>query len=99
MDLELSFDAELWQWQGDGGWHFVTLPPEVAAEVRDRVPVRRGFGSVRVTVEVGTSRWQTSLFPDTKSGSFVLPVKEPVRRANDLVTGDRVAVTISVAAD
>ena len=96
MVLEVTFDAELWQWEGDGGWHFVTLPGDVAAEVRDRVPVRRGFGSVRVTATVGTSTWQTSVFPDTKTGSFVLPVKAPVRRANDIVAGDRIKVAIVV---
>lgn len=97
MALELSFDAEVWRYEGEGGWHFVTLPADVAAEVRDHVPVRRGFGSVRVAVVIGTSRWQTSIFPDSRSGSFVLPVKEQVRRANDLVAGDRVAVSITVA--
>lgn len=97
MALELTFEAELWRYEGDAAWYFVTLPADVAAEVRDHVPVRRGFGSVRVTVEVGASRWQTSLFPDTKTGSFVLPVKAQVRKANDIVEGDRVTVSIAVA--
>ena len=92
--MTLSFVAPLWQWEGEGGWHFVTLPAEVADEVRDHAPPRRGFGSVRVTVVVGESTWQTSLFPETKTGSYVLPVKEPVRRANDLVVGDQVQVSI-----
>lgn len=95
--MELTFEAELWQYEGDGGWHFVTLPPEVAAEVRDSVPPRRGFGSVRVSVAIGESRWDTSLFPDSTSSSFVLPVKAAVRRANDLLPGDRVRVTVTLA--
>ena len=51
---------------------------------------RRGFGSVKVTVEVGASRWQTSLFPQ-KSGGWFLPVKKPVRLAEGLDFGDEVA--------
>lgn len=94
--MDLSFSATLWQWEGEGGWHFVTLPADVADEVREHAPPRRGFGSVRVTVVVGESRWQTSLFPETKSGSYVLPVKEQVRRANDLLAGDQVKATISL---
>lgn len=94
--MHLTFEAELWQYDGDGGWHFVTLPADVAAEVREQVPPRRGFGSVRVTAMVGESRWQTSLFPESRSGSYVLPVKAPVRRANDLLPGDLVTVRLSL---
>ena len=96
MALELSFDAELWQYEGDGGWHFVTLPVDLADEVREQVPRRPGFGSVRVSAVVGDTRWQTSLFPEAASRSYVLPVKQQVRRANDLLPGDRVTVRITV---
>ncbi|HEU0133125.1 MAG TPA: DUF1905 domain-containing protein [Mycobacteriales bacterium] len=94
--MELAFEAELWQHGGEGGWCFVTLPVEVADEVRDVVPAGNGFGSRRVTAEIGESRWQTSLFPERASGSFVLPVKQPVRRANDLLPGDRVRVRLAL---
>lgn len=97
MALELTFDAELWRYEGEGGWYFVTLPVELADEVRDHVPPRAGFGSVRVTAVVGEFRWQTSLFPDTRSKSYVLPVKAAVRRANDLEAGDRVTVRVGFA--
>ena len=50
---------------------------------------RRGFGSVKVTVCVGESRWQTSLFPQ-KSGGRFLPIKKPVRLAEGLDFGDSV---------
>jgi hypothetical protein len=95
--LEWSFTAELWQHDGDGGWHFVTLPLDVADEIHEEVPRRGGFGSVRVTAVVGESRWATSLFPESRSRSFVLPVKQQVRRANDLLPGDPVTVRITVA--
>lgn len=97
MTLELAFNAELWLYDGDAPWHFVTLPEDLADEIREHVPVRRGFGSVRVTAVVGETRWQTSLFPDSKSRSFVLPMKQEVRRSNGLVAGDRVAVRLTVA--
>ena len=56
----------------------------------------KGLGSIRVTVTVGRSTWDTSLFPDKATGSFVLPVKKEVRRANQLVAGDAVDVTLRV---
>ena len=50
---------------------------------------RRGFGSVKVAVTVGASRWSTSLFPQ-KSGGWFLPIKKPVRIAEGLEYGDEV---------
>ena len=95
MALELAFEAELWQHDSPGGWHFVTVSREVGDEVRERAD-RRGFGSVRVTAAVGGSSWRTSVFPDAASGSFLLPVKQPVRRAEGLGAGDVVRVVLHV---
>ena len=56
---------------------------------------RRGFGSVKVTVTLGESRWQTSLFPN-KDGSWFLPVKKPVRMAEGLVEGEEIEVELEL---
>jgi hypothetical protein len=97
--VEVTFDAQLWQHDGPGGWHFVTLPLEVADELRDLAPRGRpGFGSLRVTATIGDSTWRTSVFPDAKSRSYVLPVKQQVRRTNHLLAGDVVTVSLEVGA-
>ena len=60
----------------------------------------RGFGSVRVSVQVGSTRWHTSVFPDDGgSGGFVLPVKKAVRAAHDVEEGDDLTVTLEVRGD
>jgi hypothetical protein len=104
MSESWTFTAPLWRWSAKqestdpGSWSFVTLPIEVAEEVRDSLVVPpRGFGSVKVEVEVGESRWSTSVFPDKESGSYVLPVKQAVRRANGIEEGDSVSVTLRLA--
>ena len=97
--MSWTFQAPLWEWGGESAWHFVTLPDEVAEQVRDetdRVP-RRGFGSIRVSVTSGGSTWQTSLFPHKESGSFLLPMKRPVRQAEGLEVGEPVDLTITLA--
>ena len=97
-----TFTAPLWRWaarkesDSSGSWCFVTLPLEVADEVRQRAGEPRGFGSVRVHAEVGSTTWDTSVFPDAGSGSFVLPVKQAVRRAAGVEEGDDLTVTLSV---
>ena len=93
-----GFQAELWEWQAKGGWFFVTLPAELADDIRARTDdgLRRGFGSVRVEATIGGSTWRTSVFPDTASGSFVLPVKKPVRLAERIEPGDAVDVSLVI---
>jgi hypothetical protein len=95
--VRTSFTAELWAYGDEpSSWHFVTLPVEVADEIRDEAGPRPGFGSIRVSATLGGTTWPTSLFPEAQGGSMVLPVKKRVRRAEGLEAGDRCAVTVEV---
>jgi hypothetical protein len=98
--VQAEFSAKLWAYGDEpGSWHFVTLPVEVADELRDHADSagpRRGFGSIRVSATIGSTTWQTSLFPDTKRGSMLLPVKKLVRVAEDLEPGDSCMVTVEI---
>jgi Domain of unknown function (DUF1905) len=85
-----TFDvvAPLWQHEGAGGWYFMSLPADVAADIDELTTgLRHGFGSVRVAVTVGSSSWRTSVFPDAGRGTYVLPVKKAVRVAERLEAG------------
>lgn len=94
---EYSFSAELWEWEAQASWFFVSVPEEIADDIEELHGAHAGgFGSIRVKVAVGGSRWATSLFPDKKRGTYVLPVKKPVRVAEGLEVGDRVPVTLTV---
>ena len=96
--MTFRFPAELWLHSGDAGWHFVTLPTDVADEIDDLTSGnRRGFGSVRVTATIGSTTWDTSIFPDTASESFVLPVKKQVRTRENVGAGETVEVTLRLA--
>lgn len=89
-----EFTTELWRHSGDAPWCFVTIPKDVADDIDARVGERAGFGSVPVVVSVGATTWQTSLFPDNSSASFVLPVKKAVRRAEGLEVGEPVSIRL-----
>lgn len=94
-----QFEAQLWLYPGEGGWHFVTLPEDLADEFGDlHEDDERGFGSLPVEVTIGGTTWQTSIFPDRVSASYLLPVKKSVRTAERLVEGDSVYVSLRVAA-
>jgi hypothetical protein len=93
--VRFDFEAELWLYPGDVGWVFASLPPDVADEVLDVAPRIGGFGSVGVEVTIGDTTWRTSLFPDSKRATYLLPVKQAVRRAEGLALGDTVRVTVT----
>lgn len=94
--MRYEFSAELWMHHG-GSWHFVTLPFDESDEIEEVMHGRTGgFGSVRVRVTVGSSTWETSLFPDSKAKAYVLPIKAPVRRAEGLTLGEPVRITLDL---
>ena len=57
---------------------------------------KRGFGSARVTVTIGHTGWQTSVFPEKASGGWFLPVKKAVREGEGLAEGDMVRAIIAL---
>ena len=96
MNPTFEFRTELYLWKPEGSWVFATVPLDVSDEIDEIVPDRRGFGSVRVEVQVGETTWRTSVFPDSSSGCFVLPVKQGVRRAERIDVGDEVDLELTV---
>ena len=92
-----TFDTELWRYDGDAAWYFVSLPTGLADAIRDEHgPLSSGFGSIKVSVRIGSSRWETSVFPDRRRGTYLLPVKKSVRLAEGLDAGDTVLVEFTV---
>jgi hypothetical protein len=92
-----SFHAELWLYPGAAPWHFITLPTLIAEKLRARVmrAPRRGWGVIPVSLTIGITTWDTSIFP-TRGGGYDVPIKKAVRTAEHIATGDRVLVTLSL---
>lgn len=92
-----EFGAKLWRANAASAWHFVTLPKDIAARIRTVASGgMNAFGSLRIKARIGRTAWKTSLFMDTKLGSFVLPVKAEVRRAEKIADGDTAQVHIEI---
>ncbi len=98
MAHEHRFEAVVWEYQGgQGSWHFISVPTDVADAIADEAGDQtRGFGSVRVDVRIGQTRWQTSLFPDRSRGTYLLPLKTAVRQAEGLAEGDPASVRLTL---
>lgn len=93
--MELEFTGEMFSWRGPAPYHFVAVPEDEAAALQDTAAaVTYGWGMVPVAVEVGETRWTTSLWP--KDGGYVVPIKLMVQRAEQLEVGDRVTLRLTV---
>lgn len=91
--------AKLWRYPGKAAWYFLTLPSKEAQEIKDRYSiVKKGFGSLPITATIGETSWATSIFPDRKIGSYLLPVKAEVRQRENINQDDRVTVSVEVRA-
>jgi hypothetical protein len=79
------------------GWHFVSVDKKQSEDIKEKYGKhQRGFGSIRVTVTVGKTSWKTSIFPDKKSGTYVLPLKAGVRKKEGIEKGDSLSFTLEV---
>lgn len=93
---DFTVRTEVWRYKG-GAWHFASLPKKQAAEIRRRFgSTARGWGSIRVRVTVGETQWDTSLFPERKSATYLFAIKASVRKAESIAAGDRITAQVHV---
>ena len=93
--LELTIEGEVWYWRGPAPYHFVTLPDAAADQVRGIASlVSYGWGMIPVAGTIGATTFTTSLWP--KDGSFVVPLKDAVRHAEDIELGDDIVIELLV---
>ncbi len=93
----LEFSGEVWHWRGPAPFHFVTVPEAESAELHDVSPlVSYGWGCIPVSARIGRTNWTTSLFP--KDGGYIVPLKDAVRRAEQVALGDAVTIRLDIAA-
>lgn len=95
--MDCTFMADLWQYDGESPWGFVTLPAELSQDIRAKHGrSTTSVGSIKVTVTIGATRWATSLFPERSHRRYVLPIQESVRTAERLEAGSPVVVRIEL---
>lgn len=98
MVRSFSFKATARLWPGEtAAWHFALVPKDVSKTLRDKHKSRhRGWNSIKVRLSLGKTKWDTSIFFDTKSGQYLLPLKAQVRRQEGIFDGDEVDITMSI---
>jgi hypothetical protein len=91
--VELEFSGAIIHWRGPSPFHFVTVPDEESAAIEAvSSVVTYGWGAIPVRARIGRTDFTTSLFP--KGDLYLVPVKDAVRRAEQLTLGDEVTVRL-----
>lgn len=91
----IEFSGKIWYWRGPSPFHFVTVPDELSSDLKAILGfVTYGWGMIPVNVRIGNTEWKTSLFP--KDGRYIVPIKDLVRKAENLELDDEVTVWLQV---
>ncbi len=95
--MNFTLTTTLWKYPSQSAaWYFITINPEISAQIKSQPRPKKGWGSVRVQVTIGKTTWDTSMFP-SKEGAYILPIKASVRKAEDIFEGETVKVLLQVA--
>lgn len=83
--IKYEFSANVWQHASTNGWYFVSLPISMSKEIRENLGWQEeGWGRLKAFAEIGTSKWQTAIWFDTKYKTYVLPLKADIRAKEKL---------------
>lgn len=93
--IQYKFTAKIWQHTSPGGWFFVSLPNEMAGEIRMALKSQEeGWGRLKAAAQVGESTWETAIWYDSKYKTYLLPLKGEIRKKEQLSTSTEIEVTL-----
>lgn len=97
VKTKFTMKSKVWFYPGKAGWYFLTLAKEPSKAIRRTFgPLARPWGSLPVTVTIGRTKWETSIFPDKKAGAYLLPLKADVRKKEQVDEGDRIKFSVVI---
>jgi len=95
--MEYSFRAKVWKYQGPAGWYFVTLPKLLSKKIRRlHGPAEEGWGRLKTIAKVGKSKWDTSIWHDSRAEGYILPIKAMIRKAESVKVDSRIVVVLEL---
>lgn len=95
--IKYEFTSKVWKYTGPAAWYFVSLPENLAKEIRTNLKWQEeGWGRLKAIAKIGESEWQTAIWFDTKMNTYLLPVKAEIRSKEHLENGVRKKVIVWV---
>ena len=95
--MAFRFSATLWEWRGPAPFYFLSLPLDVATEIKSAASLLSyGWGMIPVVATIQGREFKTSMF--SKNGTYVLPIKNEVRLPLKLKVDDLLEVSLQLGA-
>ncbi|MEM1215863.1 MAG: DUF1905 domain-containing protein, partial [Bacteroidota bacterium] len=93
--IQYNFTANIWQHPAEGGWFFVSLPPELTEEIRKNLQWQEeGWGRMKATATVHELEWDTAIWFDKKRATYLLPLKAAIRKKAGLQVDQMISVRV-----
>ena len=93
--MNFTFTASVWEWRGPAPYHFVSVPLEIAQEIKELASaVTYGWGMIPVSGKIGNTSFTTSLW--AKNGTYAVPLKDAVRKAEGISLDDMVSLELTL---
>lgn len=87
-----TIHAKVWKWEGDMAWYFINLDTALSEKIRES----RGKGMIKIQAQIGKSSWNTSLLYHTEARTYLIALKKPIRRKEQLIEGSEVKVNFTL---
>lgn len=90
-----TFKSKVWKWPGVTPVHFVNVPDKISKDIRNKY----GKGMIKISQEVGKSKWNTALFPyKNPKGEFgyLVAIKNQIRKKENIFDGDNVKINFKL---
>jgi len=90
--------SEVWIYPSSfAAWHFASIPKKETKIINQIFGgLKRGWGSLPVEVSLGKIKWKTSIFPDKRSETYILPLKSEVRRKEKIFDKDIINFSVEI---
>ncbi len=93
--LKFEITGTVIEWRGPAPFYFLPTPIEVTEEIElYKRELTYGWGVIPAKVTIGQTTVSTSLIPRT--GSFYIPLKDAVRKPNQIAVSDEITLILEL---
>ncbi|MFM1905253.1 MAG: hypothetical protein RIT32_49 [Actinomycetota bacterium] len=95
MEYEFRISGPVFEWRGPAPFHFVKIPTDQSNLIKSEANLLSyGWGVIPIHGQVGRTNFTTSLIP--KDGSYLIPIKDAVRKSEQLELDDEVEISLNL---
>lgn len=95
MEFEFSISGPVIEWRGPAPFYFVKIPIDQSNLIKSEANLLSyGWGVIPIHGQVGRTNFTTSLIP--KDGSYLIPIKDVVRKSEQLEIDDEVEISFNL---